>query len=277
MHSDGQQAVVALLGELFARIRPIEDEWGIRLREQDLRPRIEHFHDAVRALTSGDAKAYASGGRLSVEYLAYDLGQLRAVQAKPVGLINRATQKPAPGAMVVKGDASARALPDQKTRGELAKLYKQYTVFYAALFAVQAGDDFQVRSEQAEQQMDDLASIQAVLQKLLKGQITAREAENAMMHVERDDLRERMNSMLRKGKPSPADMTQAMNSITTIRQGLVGEKKKIADAHLSYATGQLAVYEESRDMVKQMAGQGLNLAGKFLQQAAQQAGMGRGR
>lgn len=276
MQNEGQKAVVALMGELFARIRPIEETWGIRLREADLRPRIEHFHDAVRALTSGDAKAYERGGRLSVEYLAYDLAQLRAVQAKPVGSINRATQKPAPGTVMVAGEGG-RALPDQRTRGELAKLYQQYTVFYAALFATQADEDFQVRSEQAEQQMDDLAGIQAVLQKLLKGQLSAREAEEAMMHVERDDLRERMTELLRKGKPSPADMTRAMQTIATIKQGLQGEKKKVADAHLTYATGQLAVYEESRELVKQMMGQGLNLAGKFLQQAAQQAGMGRGR
>lgn len=276
-HSEGQNAVIALMGELHARIRPIEDEWGIRFREADLRPRIEYFHDAVRALSSGDTSAYDRGGRLTVEYLAYDLAQLRIVQTKPIGAINRATMPSSGTALVVAGEPGARALPDQRTRSELAKLYAQYTVFYAALFATQAGDDFQVRSEQAEQQMDDLASVQAVLQKLLKGQTSAREAENALMHVEHDGLRERMSAMLRKGKVSPSDLTQAMTTIGSIRHGLQKEKKTLADAHLSYATGQLAVYEESRDVVKSMAAQGLNLAGKFLEQAAKNAGMGRGR
>ena len=276
-HSDGQQAVIALMGEQFARIRAIEAEWGIRLREADMRPRIEHFHDAIRALSSGDAKAYERGGRLTVEYLAYDLAQLRVIPAKPLGAIHRGTEKSASGALVVAGDAGVRALPDQRTRSELAKLYTQYTVFFAALFAHRADEDFQVRSEQTEQQMDDLATVLAVLQKLLKGQVSAREAEDAMMHVERDDLRERMGAMLRKGKPSPADMTQAMTAIGTIKLGLQKEKKTVADAHLSYATGQLAVYEESRDVVKRMAAQGLNLAGKFLEQATRNAGVGRGR
>ncbi len=275
--SEGQKAVVALMGEQFARIRAIEAEWGIRFREEDLRPRIEHFHDAVRALSSGDARAYEKGGRLSVEYLAYDLGQLRLIQEKPVGHINRATEKSPSGAVVVAGEPGARKLPDQRARGELVKLYTHYTVFYAALFAQRADEDFQVRSEEAEQQMDDLATVMAVLQKLLKGGLTAQQAENALMHVERDDLRERMSAMLRKGKPGPAEMTQAMQTITTIKQGLMQEKDRVAKAHLSYATGQLAVYEESRDVVKQMAGQGLNLAGKFLEQATRNAGMGRGR
>lgn len=276
-HSEGQNAVITLMGELHGRIRPTEEEWGIRFREADLRPRIEHFHDAVRALSSGDAKAYARGGRLTVEYLAYDLAQLRIIQTKPVGTINRATLPSSGTALMVAGEPGARALPDQRTRSELAKLYAQYTVFYAALFATQAGEDFQVRSEQAEQQMGDLASVQALLQKLLKGQISAREAEDALMHVEHDGLRERMSSMLRKGRPSPADLTQATGMIGAIKQGLQKEKKTLADAHLSYATGQLAVYEESRDTVKSMAAQGLNLAGKFLEQAARNAGMGRGR
>lgn len=275
--SQGQQAVMALMGEQYALIRAIEAEWGIRFREADVRPRIEHFHDAVRALSAHDAKAFGKGGRLSVEYLAYDLAQLRAIPKKPVGHINNATQPREAKAVTVQGDIAAPRLPDQRTRSELVKLYQQYTVFYAALFATQAEEDFQVRSEQAEQQMDDMAQVQAVLQKLLKGQMTTRDAEMALMHVERDDVRERMSAMLRKGAPSPADMTQAVGMIGTIRQGLAAEKKSVADAHLSYATGQLAVYEESRDLVKRMAGQGLNLAGKFLAQAAQQAGMGRGR
>lgn len=275
--SQGQQAVVALMGEQYALIRAIEAEWGIRFREADLRPRIDHFHDAVRALSAQDAKAFGKGGRLSVEYLAYDLAQLRAIPKKPVGYINHATQPRDAKAVAVQGDATPPRLPDQRTRSELTKLYQHYTVFYAALFAAQAEEDFQVRSEQAEQQMDDMAQVQAVLQALLKGQMTVREAEAALMHVERDDVRERMGAMLRKGTPSPADMTQAVGMIGTIRQGLAAEKKSVADAHLSYATGQLAVYEDSRDLVKRMAGQGLNLAGKFLAQAAQQAGMGRGR
>jgi hypothetical protein len=37
------------------------------------------------------------------------------------------------------------------------------------------------------------------------------------------------------------------------------------------------VYEESRDMIKKLAGAGMNLAGKFLETAVRNAGQGRGR
>jgi hypothetical protein len=277
-HPAQQQAVISLMGEQYQRIRAIEAEWSIRFREEDLRPRIDHFHDCVRALSSGDPPAYARGGRLTVEYLAYDLAELRRIPAKPVGVINRTTEKSPTGALVVAGTSSqSRRTPDQKTRSELASLYTQYTVLFSALFAVPADDDFRARSEQAEAQGEDLAAVKAVLEKLLKGTITARDAEAALMHVERDDLRDRMLDLLARGKPQPSDTMRALTQISTISQGLRDDKKRVEAAHLSYATGQLAVYEESRDLVKKMAANGLNLAGKFLEQATRNASMGRGR
>lgn len=272
----GQEAVVKLITEQYQRIRPIEEEWGIRYAEADMRPRVEHFHDAVRALVGGTGDV-GRGGRLSVEYLAYDLAQLRGIQDKPIGAINRMTQQSEAGAVVPVGAPAARRTPDSKTRMELSALYVFYTLLYSALFAQVAGDGFKERSEQAESQMDDLVRIQQVLAQLVKGQITAREAEGELMHVERDDLREAMAAMVRKGSFSPADMMKAQGMISTIRQGLSQEKKTIEQAHMHYATAQLAIYEQSRDAVKKMAGQGLNLAGKFLEAATQGVGQGRGR
>ena len=60
-----QQAIIELMTGKYAQILPIEQEWGIRLHEGDMRPRIEHFHDAVRALTSGEANIYEKNSRLS--------------------------------------------------------------------------------------------------------------------------------------------------------------------------------------------------------------------
>lgn len=272
----GQEAVVRLLTEQYQRIRPIEEEWGIRLREDDLRPRIEHFHDAVRALLAGGGDPYIKGGRLSVEYLAYDLAQLRVIQEKPIGRINRMTQKSVSGELVPLG-VGGRTSPDSKVRMELSALYVFYTLLYSALFARTAEDGFQVRSEQAETQADDLARIEQILKALVKGQITAREAEEEFMHVDRDDLREAMQGMVRKGKLSPADMMKAQGMVSTIRQGLAANKKSAEQAHLSYVTAQLAVFEASQDAVKTMARQGLNLAGQFLEAATRGAGQGRRR
>ena len=136
--SAGEQgAMIELMHAKYHQILQVESAWGIRLHEGDMRPRIEHFHDAVRALTSGTADLYAKNSRLSVEHLAYDLSQLRQVSDKPVGLINRMTEKSIGTALVRQNEAGASVpkMPPQGVRSEITALYRDYTVFFAALFA----------------------------------------------------------------------------------------------------------------------------------------------
>ena len=76
LDSKEQSAIIELMHGKYQLLLPIESEWGIRLHEGDMRPRIEHFHDAVRAYTSSSADVYAKKSRLSVEHLAYDLAQI---------------------------------------------------------------------------------------------------------------------------------------------------------------------------------------------------------
>lgn len=280
-HLEELKAVMALMGEHYTHIREIERVWGIRFSEQDLRPRIEHFHDAVRALTSGSEDPYNKHARLSVEYLAYDLAQLRLIQTKPLGSINFSNSAPPTGqenALVNKSQISSQGhLPDQKTRRELVTLYTHYTLLFAALFAPTAEDGFRVRSEQAESQIEDMAIIEQTLKQLIAGSMSTKQAQDALIHVDRDDVREALMTILSKGKISPSDMTQAQSMVTTIKQGLSKEKKAVEQAHTHYTMAQLAIYEASRDMVKQMAAKGLNLAGKFLENATRAAGQSRGR
>lgn len=280
-HAEEQQAAITLMGEHYARIREIELQWGIRFSAQDLRPRIEHFHDAVRAFVSGEADPYSKHARLSVEYLAYDLAQLRLIETKPLGAINFATHAPPSGqenALIPTAAGAPKSrMPDQKTRRELVQLYTHYTVLFAALFAAPAEDGFRVRSEQAESQITDMALIDKTLKQLLAGQMSTKQAQDALLHVDRDDVREALMTILYKGKVSASDMTQAQSMVSTIKQGLAKEKKSVAEAHTHYTMAQLAVFESSRDMVKQLAAKGLNLAGKFLENATRAAGQGRGR
>jgi hypothetical protein len=98
-----------------------------------------------------------------------------------------------------------------------------------------------------------------------------------MNHVERDDLRERIQAMLARKVLSAREKQEALAMLAQVERGLDAEKKRVEQSHLSYATGQLAVYEDAKDTVKKLASQGLNLAGKFLENAMQQAGRGQGR
>lgn len=275
-----QAAIIELMSGKYQQILAIETPWAIRLSEGDMRPRIEHFHDAVRALTSGSASIHEKYSRLSVEHLAYDLSLLRQVQNKPIGTINKATQKSTSDALVRMGEAGATTpkLPPSAVRAELAALYCGYTVFFAALFAEVADRNYKSRSDVIDETVTDIGTIEQVLDQLIAGQITVGEAMQELMHVERDDLRERLQAILARKGLSAREKQEARAMLGTIEKGLNKEKKDLEQAHLNYATGQLAVYEDSKDIVKQLAGQGLNLAGKFVENAMSKgAGQGKGR
>lgn len=273
-----QAAIIELMTGKYAQILPIEAEWHIRLHEGDMRPRIEHFHDAVRAYTSGEADIYQKNSRLSVEHLAYDIGQLRLIQDKPIGKINRATEKSAGSALVKKGDAGASQLklPPQSVRSNIAALYKDYTVFFAALFAQIADRNYQSRVDAIDGAVEDLAVLEEVIRQLAAGKISTAQAMEEMMHVERDDLRERLQDALSRKQVTASEKQKIFDQLGLIQSNLDKEKKSIETAHLHYATGQLAVYEESKDTIKRLNQMGMNLAGRFVETALSGQGQGKG-
>jgi len=273
-----QAAIIELMHGKYGQLLAIESEWGIRLHEGDWRPRIEHFHDAVRALTSGSGDMYAKNSRLSVENLAYDLGQLRHIQDKPIGLINKVTEKSAGTQVVKQGDAGATTprMPPQAVRGQIVSLYRDYMVFFAALFAQVADLNYQARTETIDGSVTDLDLIEQTMKALISGKVNAAQAMQEMMHVERDDLRERIQAMLAKKQLTAREKQEALAMIAQIEKGLDEEKKKLDTSHMHYATGQLAVYEEAKETIKRLGQQGLNLAGKFVENAMNAAGQGKG-
>ena len=213
-----------------------------------------------------------------MEHLAYDLSLLRQVQAKPVGTINRATEKSVGDALVRMGEtgASRSKLPPSHVRSDIAALYCGYTVFFAALFAEVADKNYFSRSDVIDESVGDIGVIEQVLDQLIAGKITAAQAMQELMHVERDDLRERLQAMLSRKNLTAKEKQEARAMLGTIEKGLAKEKKDLDAAHMNYRTGQFAVYEDTKDLVKQLAGQGLNLAGKFVDNAMKAAGQGRG-
>lgn len=274
-----QASIIELMSGKYAQIVPIETAWNIRLHEGDMRPRIEHFHDAVRALTSGTASLYDKNSRLSVEHLAYDIGQLRLIQDKPMGKINRATEKSTSSALVKKGEAGASQskLPPAQIRAEIVDLYRDYTVFFAALFAQVADRNYKSRVDAIDGAVEDLALLEEVIKQLAAGKISKAQAVEEIMHVERDDLRERLQEMLARKTVTATEKQKLFETLGLIQSNLDKEKKNIETAHLHYATGQLAVYEEAKETIKRLGQMGMNLAGKFVQNAMQNAERSKGR
>ena len=149
------------------------------------------------------------------------------------------------------------------------------------MFAEVADINYQSRSEVIDGSVADVGLVEDVLNKLIAGKMTNAQAAHELMHVERDDLRERLTAMLARKGLSAREKQDAVAMIAQIEKGLDKEKKALEQSHLNYATGQLAVYEDSKDIIKKLGMAGLNLAGKFVESslkgAGQSQGQGRGK
>ncbi len=63
-----QESIVQLLTRIYSDIRDIEEEFELLVGDNDFRPRIEYFHDAVRAFSAQDTnEARSRAGGLTVE------------------------------------------------------------------------------------------------------------------------------------------------------------------------------------------------------------------
>lgn len=274
--TEAKQSLIPILTNQYQRLYEIEAHWDIRLHEGDQRPRIDYFHDAVRALSSGEADLYAKNSRLSVEHLAYDIAQLRQAQAHPAGTLNRRNRQSPHTDLVKPGEQGsyARGL-DRAARAEIAQLYKDYAVLFSALFAEIADMNFQSRQDEIDAAVEDLALVEQVLRQLAEGQITAQQADQMLEQVEQDGLRAKMQQAVSAQTIRHIQAEQIIAGLRRSESRLEAERQAINQAHMTYVTSQLAVYEESKDTVKRLAAQGLNLAGKFVENAlGQSAGRG---
>lgn len=270
------QALVKLLTSIYEEIRAVEIDYAVRVSEGDMRPRIEYFHDAVRAYTSGDA----GSRRLSVEHLAHDLSWLRHIQAHPLAMMKTARGASPKTTLVPHGHpAGAPRRPDRDTRTQLAERYKQYTVIFSALLAEKADRDYKTRIEEHDSAVEDVAQLQQMIELVAKGQAKMEDLEQAIEMIDDDTLRQKIALMMHDY--AQRKRFESEQFIKKLKEAMAEHDRAIAaleQAHFSYATSQLMVFEESKEMVKNLAGQGLNLAGKFLANAVQEAGRGgRGR
>jgi hypothetical protein len=222
-----QESITQLLTRIYLDICALETEHGLLAGDGDLRPRIEYFHDAIRAHSSGDVAHREVGGRLCVEILAYDLACLRFLQSKPLAPFNPHAQALSPGtALTVSGTGAAIATTksDRATKRRISELYQNYAMLYAALLKPIADRDYQERTDDINQDIDDL---------------------HALLHKEKN----------------PKNIAEIKRKIASLDKNA----KSVDAAHMDYAIHQLGIYESSKDTLKKMAAQGMNLVGKFVE------------
>lgn len=274
--SDGQKhALLQLLHKYYERIAEIESAHNLQVGGGDFRPRIEQFHDAIRAYTSGRTDPYASGNRLSVEYIAYDISCLREIQADPLARAGRARPL-SPGVGVAvrpPGKAGRPVNPDAAVRAELMELYRNYAVFFAALLAEQADMNHRARIEDKDLQVEELAHLERMLKEQGRGARNPRAMIAEAIHD--PDLQEKLLEELDKKGRRKLQSQEVLDILKASEKAIDKEIRDIETAHFLYVTSQLALYEQSKQLVQKLAREGLNLAGSFLEGAMAEA-KGRG-
>jgi hypothetical protein len=271
-----QRALITLLNRIYREIRSVEEEWDIRVDDSDYRPRIEYFHDAVRALTANGGEGEDGKGRLSVEFLAYDIGMLRYIQTDPLTKPKNRTLSAYTNVVErlprEQGDKSGLK-PDASVRYRLIDSYKSYAVLFSALLSDAAERNYMSRISDMNAEVEDMAIFMQHVAAKGDAQIDVEALADAKINT--GDLLNKIIAALKSGKLARYMRAKdARRVLKETAQAIDKEHKAIEQAHFTYATGQLAIYEGARDVIKKMAIKGLNIVGDFVETAVQDAKRG---
>lgn len=265
-----EMALVNILNGIYKEIHSIESALGIRGEEGDFRPRIEYFHDAVRALTSGDMR----NKRLSVEFLSYDVAMLRYIQNNPLTKSKGKKLDLSPRtALVTEAEAEYASGDRREVRAQLSELYKSYSVLFVALFADPADRDYQSKVNTCNEEVENIAAVERAAKAAGKNQQSAIDMEDILQELDDPALIQKILAAM-GGNRKKVIMAEALQKLSAMIKAADKQIKTVEQAHFTYATSQLAIYENARDVVKKMAVSGMNIVGNFVEAAVYEANKG---
>lgn len=261
-HSKDSEAIIALLNRIYTELVEIEQRYKLFAGCGDMRPRIDFFHDAVRVFTAGDI----NDKRLNVELLSYDLRCLRYIQQMPLSPFREGgeTFSSTNEVMTTQGDLMATdSRPDRKIKSQISDLYQNYAVMFSALLKPAADHDYKERIDELNNEVHD---IQTITQQFENKAINTTTVARLAQQLEQAELRIILVKFLQEDKHKNKD---DVKKLVGHLKNLIKQKDKvikdIENAHFRFASAQLAVFEESKDMLKKLATQGMNIVGKFVE------------
>jgi hypothetical protein len=158
--------------------------------------------------------------------------------------------------------------PSRQTRERICELYQHYAVLFAALLKPLADRDYQDRVDELNQDVQDLHNLLAQLEAMISGKGAVEKVMAAIQHLEDEALRHELMQFMQAQKHRKKDNLATL--ILFIKQHMRQKDKEITGidtAHMHYVLAQLGIFEGSRDLLKKMASQGMNLIGKFVESA----------
>ncbi|MFW0777846.1 MAG: hypothetical protein ACN2B6_09035 [Rickettsiales bacterium] len=259
-----QESIIGLLIRIYTDICEIEQQYQLFIGEGDFRPRIEHFHDAIRAYSSQKPEHFEDGGRLGIELLNYDLSCLRYILSMPLSPFTPNGEMLSPSADMVALDhklVAQKTRPDRKTKERLVELYQNYSVLFAALLKPQADDDYHERTDDLN---NDVKNINTIIEQLKTNNMNG--VAQTMQNLEDEQLHKELVALIQhENGRSPENIKKL---IRYLKERLKRKDKQMATiekAYMDYGLNQLSLFENSRDMLKKMAAQGMNLVGNFVE------------
>ena len=270
------QGFLSLINRAYSEIAQIEAQYHIFGHEGDFRPRIEYYHDAVRALGSEADDGLSKDSRLAIERLAYDVEMLRLIAQRPLSAGRGEQHFSVSDALVTDAGEGEGLRPDRRTKGQLSDLYRDYTVYFIALLAEKADNNVQSRKEENGVLITDCKQLETLLNQLAGNAIDLACVVRAAGNIEHDGLRRKVLALLNRGKPNRDELTSASASVKEARTHFEQDQKGLDTQAMRFSSSQLIVYEASKDVLRQLNEQGLNAAGKFTKQSLGEKGEGRG-
>jgi hypothetical protein len=273
---DMLQGFITLLHQTHSEIRDIEARFQIYGHEGDYRPRIEYYHDAVRAYASDFDDGLTKDSRLAIERLAYDVEMLRLIADRPLSVGRGEQHFSTEDALVVQGEMGDGLTPDRRTKGRLSELYRNYGIYFIALMAEKADANIKARKEDNTILIQDCNQLEQLLNQLAANAIDLASVIKIAGQMEHDGLRRKILALLNRGKPNRDELNSAANSVKDARLYFQHDQKQLDDNGMRFASSQLMVYEANKEMIRQLSERGLNVAGKFMKQTLGEHGQGRG-
>ncbi len=276
-----QRKIIDLLAGLYEEIYPLELEFHLFVGNGDYRPRIDYFQDAIRAFTRADAAEREDGGRLSLEFLAYDVSALRYLQAQPLASLNPNHAPLSPHTHVAVRSSIPKNPPKKASRAQrmaLSELYARYAVLFAALLKPLADQDYRDRIEEMDEQVETLCNILHSVEALGAEKTSHQAVQSALKHCEDKEVEKLVKELLeKKNYKQPQKLTKSLQGINAKVKQTDQAISQVEAAHMQYVTAQLGLFEQAKESVKALASQGLNLAGRFVEGASVDTQRGRSR
>lgn len=260
-HSKDQQAILSLLTQIYSEIVDIETRFKLIAGKGDMRPRIDYFHDAIRAFTSEGENSQ----RLTIELLSYDLRCLRYIERMPLAPFREGADSLSPSQDIITMDADLMPMagrPDRKIRTRISELYQHYGVMFSALLKPTADHDYNERVDTLNNDVKDIEGIIHEFENKADDKTIARLSNQ----LEEMELRIILSTFLQQKKhKNSADVKKLLGHLKNHTKHKDASIKSLEAAHMGFAVAQLGIFEESKDMLKGLAKDGMNLVGKFVE------------